>query len=115
CRGFSRPPGSFIPARGMGYIMINVQLPGSASMERTECVMRKLEQIALGTPGIRHTTGICGQSFVLNAAGSNFGSMFINLKDYSDRREPGLASDAIANKLREEFGRAVPDAALALR
>src|SRR5437660_3734703 len=40
--------------------------------------------------------------------------MFINLKDYADRREPSLASDAIANKLREEFGRQVPDAAVAV-
>ena len=28
-----------------------------------------------------------GQSFVLNAFGSNFGSMFVNLHDYSERRD----------------------------
>ncbi|HLJ92996.1 MAG TPA: multidrug efflux RND transporter permease subunit [Gemmataceae bacterium] len=112
--GFQHTPRGFIPAQDMGYLMINVQLPDSASMERTEHVMRRLEKIALATPGIRHTTGICGQSFVLNAAGSNFGSMFINLKDYPDRRDPSLASDAIANKLREEFTRQVPDAAVAV-
>jgi multidrug efflux pump len=112
--GVNRTPRGFIPSQDMGYLMINVQLPDSASMERTEQVMRRLEQIALDTPGIRHTTGICGQSFVLNAAGSNFGSMFINLKDYPDRRDPSLSGDAIANKLREEFGRQVPDAAVAV-
>ena len=31
-----------------------------------------------------------GQSFVLNAFGSNFGSMFINLKEYAERRDPEL-------------------------
>jgi multidrug efflux pump len=112
--GFNLTPRGFIPAQDMGYLMINVQLPDSASMGRTEQVMRRLEQIALSTPGIRHTTGICGQSFVLNAAGSNFGSMFINLKDYPERRDPRLSSDAIANKLRAEFARQVPDAAVAV-
>src|SRR5262249_33986550 len=35
--------------------------------------------------------------------GSNFGSMFVNLKDYIDRREPELSGEAIANRLRGAF------------
>ena len=35
------------------------------------------------TPGVLHVTGIAGQSFVLNAVGSNFGSMFVNLQAVS--------------------------------
>jgi multidrug efflux pump len=97
---FRRTPKGFIPAQDMGYLMVNVQLPDSASMERTERVMRKLQQAALKDPGILHATYIAGQSFVLSAAGSNFGSMFINLKDYADRRTPDLSSDAIANRMR---------------
>src|SRR5260370_38859580 len=50
-------------------------------------------------PGVRHATGIGGQSFVLSAAGSNFGSMFINLKDYADRRDPSLSAEAIRSEL----------------
>ena len=57
---------------------MNVQLPDSASLERTDRVMRKIEKIGLATPGIRHVAGIAGQSFVLNASGSNFGSLFVN-------------------------------------
>ena len=41
-----------------------------------------------GSPGIRHATSIVGQSFALNATGSNFGSMFVNLKPYGERRTP---------------------------
>jgi multidrug efflux pump subunit AcrB len=111
---FQRTPRGFIPQQDMGYLMINVQLPDSASMERTINVMRQLEQIALNTPGIRHVTGIAGQSFVLNAAGSNFGSMFINLMNYPDRRDPSLSSDAIANSLRHQFGEAVYEANVAV-
>jgi multidrug efflux pump len=111
---FKSTPRGFIPAQDMGYLLINVQLPDSASMERTDRVMRQLEQIALATPGIKHVTGIAGQSFVLNAAGSNFGSMFVNLNDYSLRRDPELASDVIANNLRQQFGKEILDASVAV-
>jgi multidrug efflux pump len=104
----------FIPAQDMGYMMINVQLPDAASTERTDKVMRQIERIALSTPGIRHVTGIAGQSFVLNAAGSNFGSCFINLKPYPERRDPSLSSDAIANSLRQQFAREIFDANVAV-
>src|SRR5262249_4213303 len=42
-------------------------------------------------------------SFALSTAGSNFGSMFIGLKNYPERRSPDLHSDAIANELRRCF------------
>src|SRR5262249_58720237 len=70
----------FIPSQDMGFLMLNVQLPDSASAERTDQVMRKIEEIALRTPGIRHVTGIGGQSFVLHAAGPNFAAPLTNPK-----------------------------------
>ncbi len=111
---FQRTPKGFIPSQDMGYLMVNVQLPDAASMQRTDQVMRQIEQIVLRTPGIRHVTGISGQSFVLNAAGSNFGSLFINLKNYPERRDPSLSSDAIAQKLRQDFDREIYDASVAV-
>ncbi|HEY7307789.1 MAG TPA: efflux RND transporter permease subunit [Gemmataceae bacterium] len=111
---YRETPKGFIPAQDMGYMLVNVQLPDSASAERTDAVMRQLQHMALNTPGIRHATAIRGQSFVLNAYGSNFGSMFINLKDYEDRRDPSLSSDAIASRLRAEFGEKISDAQVAV-
>ncbi|MCI0465184.1 MAG: efflux RND transporter permease subunit [Gemmataceae bacterium] len=106
---FGQAARGFIPQQDMGYLMVTVQLPDSASTERTDAVMRRIEKIAIDTPGIRHATGIVGQSFALNATGSNFGSMFINLKDYADRRTPDLSADAIVGRLMGEFGK-IPDA-----
>ncbi len=108
---FREAPKGFIPAQDMGYLMVNVQLPDAASIQRTSEVMSQLEQIAMnlktpdGKSGVKHVTGICGQSFVLNAAGSNFGSMFINFRPYPERRDPRLSGEAIANQLRMEFGK----------
>src|SRR5262249_28617261 len=75
--------------------------------ERTARVMRQIEDIARRTPGIKHITCISGMSFVMSANGSNFGSCFINLNDYPDRRDPSLSSDAIANNLRNQFNEIV--------
>jgi multidrug efflux pump len=111
---FTQTPRGFIPSQDMGYLLVNVQLPDSASSERTAQVMRRIEQIALKTPGIKHITGIGGQSFVLNAAGSNFGSLFVNLADYPERRDPELSSEAIADHLREEFAADIRDAQVAV-
>jgi multidrug efflux pump len=107
-------PKGFVPSQDMGYLMVNVQLPDSASAERTQEVMHQATQIALSVDGVRHATAISGQSFVLNAFGSNFGSMFINLKPYADRRDPSLSSDAIAQTLRERFSTEIFGATLAV-
>ena len=94
-------PKGFIPLQDMGYLMCSVQLPDAASKERTEEVMARLvDDRRERFPGVKHVTGVCGQSFVLNAFGSNFGSMFVNLDDYADRRDAARSADSIANQLR---------------
>jgi multidrug efflux pump subunit AcrB len=100
--GISTTPKGFIPLQDMGYLICSVMLPDAASKERTEEVMARLVDVTLKVPGVRHATGVCGQSFALSAQGSNFGSMFVNLNDYADRRDPSLSADAIANQIRQQ-------------
>jgi multidrug efflux pump len=107
---FMVTPKGFIPAQDMGYLMVSVQLPDSASMERTQEVIDRIVQIAVHHPAVKHCSGITGQSFVLNAFGSNFGSMFVNLKDYHLRRDASLSSETVANDLRAAFGRDIKEA-----
>jgi multidrug efflux pump len=85
---FTGIPKGFIPSQDMGYLMINVQLPDSASSERTLSVMRRMQEITRNTPGVGHTLLISGQSLLLSAFGSNFGSMFIMLDDFHERPQP---------------------------
>jgi multidrug efflux pump len=110
---FTETSHGFVPSQDMGYLLISVQLPDSASIERTAQVMSRVEETARGTPGIRHVTGIVGTSFVLGTSASNFGSMFINLNPYPERRDPELASEAIANQLRAKFAD-ITDASVAV-
>ncbi len=102
--GFQRAPTGFIPQQDKGYILLNVQLPDSASVERTRRVMARIESIAHETPGVAHTLGISGQSLILSANAPNLGSMYVLLKGFEDRHGADLSADAIAAKLRRAAG-----------
>jgi multidrug efflux pump subunit AcrB len=81
-----------------------VQLPDSASVERTQRVMAHIEKLAhdpVRMPGIAHTVGLSGQSLILNANAPNLGSMYILLKPFDERHDPKLSADAIAKALEE--------------
>src|SRR5207247_3448861 len=51
-----------------------------------------------------------GRSFVLNAIGSNLGSMFVTLTPFHERRDPSLSAEAIAGQLRQRFQGEIPEA-----
>jgi multidrug efflux pump len=107
---FTRIPGGFVPSQDKGYLVVAVQLPDSASLERTDAVNAKLTRIALETPGVDHVIGIPGLSFVLNTNSSNLGSAFIILEPFERRADPARGGEAIAARLRERFRREIPEA-----
>src|SRR5258707_8086812 len=94
----------------MGRCLAGVQLPDSASLARTSEVMARVESIARETPGVDHTIAICGTSFVQQANGPNFGSLFIVLKPFDERQRPELKDEAIMARLRQRWSREVKDA-----
>jgi len=108
--GFTQVPAGFIPSQDKGRLVVNIQLPDSSSFERTAEVSLAVEKIALDTPGVAHTIGNPGRSFVLNAIGSNLGSMFITLEPFDKRRGHDLGADAIAAKLRQRIQREILEA-----
>ena len=100
--GFTNSPSGFIPMQDKGYLLVNIQLPDAASVERTERVMRRIEQIAGKTEGVKHTVAIAGQSILLGANAPNFGAMYVMLDDFHERaRPPELSGEAIAATLAE--------------
>jgi multidrug efflux pump subunit AcrB len=107
--GFTQLPRGFIPQQDMGYLIMGVQLPDSASDERTRKVMDEVEGIVKSYPGIRHTSAISGQSFALGANGSNFGSLFVLLDKFEGRQSPELFSSAIMEGLKQRFAAEVSD------
>src|SRR4029077_11081858 len=76
---FVQAPTGFVPQQDQGRLIVSIQLPDSASLARTKEVIAKVEKIARETRGVAHTTATAGMSFLQQANGSNFGSMFIVL------------------------------------
>jgi multidrug efflux pump len=112
--GFLQLPTGFIPAQDKGYVLASIQMPDATSVEKTRAAMRKIEQIALDTPGVRHCNAVAGNSFMLSAYGSNFGSMFIILDGFDQRRDSELYSDAIIARLKERLAAEVPEAEISM-
>ncbi len=108
--GFTRVPTGFIPSQDKGRLIVNLQLPDAASLERTSEVTQAVAKIARETPGVAHTLANPGRSFVFNTIGSNLASMFITLKPFDERRSPDLTADAIAAQLRERIQREILEA-----
>ncbi len=105
-----RAPTGFIPTQDQGYLLVNVQLPDSASVQRTREVMLRIDQIARNAPGVAHTVGVSGQSFLLGSNGSNLGSMFVVLDPFDHRQTHDLYDATIAQKLQQQCAREIEDA-----
>jgi multidrug efflux pump len=112
--GLTRVPTGFIPEQDKGYLVVNIQLPDSSSLERTMAVTSKIETIAHGIEGVAHTVSIPGQSFVLNANSSNFSSMFVILQPFHDRHGPAQSAAEVARQLRGRLYAEVEEAMVAV-
>jgi hydrophobe/amphiphile efflux-1 (HAE1) family protein len=93
-------PTGFAPTEDQGYLLVNVQLPDAASVERTDAVVRQVEQILLDTPGVETVVAIGGRSFITGVNGPNVASLFPRLTEWSHRKAPELQADAILGRLR---------------
>jgi multidrug efflux pump len=118
--GLQTMPTGFIPQQDKGYLVCSIQLPDAASAERTHALISKISRIALAlemedengnkVKPVKHVNAVAGNSFVLSAYGSNFGSMFVIFEGFENRRSPKLSADAIAAELRKKFASGAPEA-----
>jgi multidrug efflux pump len=107
---FQHSPKGFIPLQDKSWLLVNVELPDSASAARTEAVMKQVAEIAAKTPGVAHTLTISGQSFLIGATSSNYGSMFIILDPFEKRKSFDLNGLVIFLHLRDLYPQQVRDA-----
>jgi HAE1 family hydrophobic/amphiphilic exporter-1 len=109
--GVSRKlPSSFLPQEDYGFLFMNVQLPPAASLERTDVVARKIENILGKTAGVADYTTIDGFSLLTRVSTTNSAFYFVALKPWSERKAANLQADAILANINQQLAMQVPEA-----
>jgi hydrophobic/amphiphilic exporter-1 (mainly G- bacteria), HAE1 family len=78
-------PAGFIPSEDQGQVYAIIQTPPGTTLERTNEISRKLQQLAKEVDGVSSVTSLAGYEILTEGRGSNAGTCLINLKDWSDR------------------------------
>ncbi len=78
-------PAGFIPNEDQGMIYAIIQTPPGSTLERTNDISRKLQQIAEEVEGIQSVSSLAGYEVLTEGRGSNAGTCIINLKDWAER------------------------------
>ncbi|MDO5113441.1 MAG: multidrug efflux RND transporter permease subunit [Planctomycetia bacterium] len=106
---FQTTPTGFIPAQDRGTVNAMVQLPDSASLQRTREVMAEFQEKALQIPGIDRFMSIEGRSFLTNSKASNMASAWIILDSFDERKKTGVKDTDVLQGLLQ-VGNTIKDA-----
>ncbi len=102
-------PTSFMPQEDQAFFLMNVQLPQAASMQRTNAVMRKIDDILKAEPGVHFLNAVTGYSLLSQTASPRNGAYFVQLTPYEERATRALQADAIVASVNQKlYG--LPDA-----
>ena len=79
-------PSGFIPNEDQGMFYAVIQTPPGSSLERTNQVAAKLQQIAEGLEDVQSVSSLAGYEILTEGTGSNSGTCLINLKSWEKRK-----------------------------
>ncbi|MGA7064913.1 MAG: multidrug efflux RND transporter permease subunit, partial [Pseudolabrys sp.] len=99
---FGRTPQSFLPDEDQGAIFAALRLPEGASVNRTEAVVKQVEDIVKAIPGVQGVLSVVGLNFIDYVAASNQ-AFFVRLKPYEERTDSAQSTGAIVARLRPQL------------
>ncbi len=79
-------PKGFIPAEDQGMVYVNVTTPAGATLERTNEVLDRLQQIASKSEGVESVSTLAGYNLMNDIDGASYGMVMINLKPWDHRK-----------------------------
>jgi HAE1 family hydrophobic/amphiphilic exporter-1 len=82
---FLERPTGFVPTEDQGNLIVDVQLPPGASLERSAAVIRELEARFLEEPGVDESVAIAGSSLIGDASASYTGFLILRLAPWGER------------------------------
>src|ERR1700751_3425580 len=101
---FRKTPVGFIPQVDQGYLIIVTQLPGGASLARTDEVNRRIAEMAFQVPGITHAVNLVGFSGATFTNAPNSGTVFVALEPFEKRaKDPRKSGPALQAALLQKL------------
>ena len=100
---YQKTPTGFLPTEDQGYVIIAVQLPDAASLDRTREVTERMSKIFASTPGVEHWFVLGGFSLLDGTNASNGATAFAAWSDWSKRTTPDLSQESLVARLQKEF------------
>ena len=100
---FGKIPQSFLPDEDQGAIFASLRLPEGASVNRTDAVVKQVEDIVRPIPGVQGILSVVGLNFIDYVASSNQAFFVIRLKPYEERTDRSQSAGAIIARLRPQL------------
>ncbi len=97
--GFVKLPSSFMPSEDQGVLMMMMQLPDGATMERTDIELKKVQGLLHATESKNIDGFFSVRGFSFAGTGQNMALGFIKLKDWSERKSPEQRDLAIQGRV----------------
>ncbi|MBO5202601.1 MAG: efflux RND transporter permease subunit, partial [Lentisphaeria bacterium] len=84
-RIFEKLPTGFVPTEDQGMFFVNVQLPDAASLERTQQISARINQILGGMELVENYLVVSGYNILTGSNSSNSAMVIVTLKDWKTR------------------------------
>jgi HAE1 family hydrophobic/amphiphilic exporter-1 len=95
-------PTGFLPLEDDGLVLVNVQMPDGAALNRTYETVQRAGQIIEKTDGVLDWGALVGYSMI-DSAQSNLATIFIPLKSWEERIAKGRSREVIMKELSQKF------------
>ena len=99
---FRQVPGGLVPDEDQGYVLAVNILPDGTSLRATQQIDDALASMNMQDPSVKDVIDITGLDLLSFTYRSNYGTTFLPLKPWDERKAPGLSSFDVVKRI---FGR----------
>lgn len=101
--GFMKLPSAFMPAEDQGALLLQMQLPQGATMERTDRELKRVEEHLWMTEQAALDSVFTVRGFSFAGTGQNMALGFLKLKDWGERTDESLSIEAMQRRAMGAF------------
>lgn len=91
-----------VPQEDQGALMINISTAPGSTLEETNGVINKMEDILKQAEEIEHYTRVAGYGLIAGQ-GTSYGTIIVRLKDWSERKGEEHSANSVVARLNAQF------------